>query len=150
MQSFDVVIAGGGMVGLALACGLQGSGLRIAVLEQHPAEIRPLEQAYALRVSAINAASECLLRHLGVWENLLALRVSPYNAMQVWDKDSFGKIGFSGEEFGFSHLGHIIENPVIRQALWQRAAQLSDVTLLAPATLKQVAWGKRSLYHPAG
>ncbi|MCL2892910.1 FAD-dependent 2-octaprenylphenol hydroxylase [Brenneria tiliae] len=146
MQSFDVVIAGGGMVGLALACGLQGSGLRIAVLEQQPAEIRPLEQAHALRVSAINAASECLLRHLGVWENLLALRVSPYNAMQVWDKDSFGKIGFSGEEFGFSHLGHIIENPVIRQALWQRAAQLSDVTLLAPATLKQVAWGENEAF----
>ncbi|PWC11850.1 FAD-dependent 2-octaprenylphenol hydroxylase [Brenneria corticis] len=146
MQSFDVVIAGGGMVGLALACGLQGSGLRIAVLEQQPAEIRPLEKAHALRVSAINAASECLLRHLGVWENLLALRVSPYNAMQVWDKDSFGKIGFSGEEFGFSHLGHIIENPVIRQALWQRAAQLSDVTLLAPATLKQVAWGENEAF----
>ncbi|MCL2897956.1 FAD-dependent 2-octaprenylphenol hydroxylase [Brenneria tiliae] len=146
MQSFDVVIAGGGMVGLALACGLQGSGLRIAVLEQQPVEIRPLEQAHALRVSAINAASECLLRHLGVWENLLALRVSPYNAMQVWDKDSFGKIGFSGEEFGFSHLGHIIENPVIRQALWQRASQLSDVTLLAPATLKQVAWGENEAF----
>ncbi len=25
MQSFDVVIAGGGMAGLALACGLEGS-----------------------------------------------------------------------------------------------------------------------------
>ncbi len=33
MQSFDVIIAGGGMVGLALACGLQGSGLRVAVLD---------------------------------------------------------------------------------------------------------------------
>lgn len=34
MQSVDVAIVGGGMVGLAVACGLQGSGLRVAVLEQ--------------------------------------------------------------------------------------------------------------------
>lgn len=146
MQSFDVVIAGGGMVGLALACGLQGSGLRIAVLEKQAAEPQPLGKNHALRVSAINAASECLLRHIGVWENLVAQRVSPYNDMQVWDKDSFGKISFSGEEFGFSHLGHIIENPVIQQVLWQRASQLSDITLLSPTSLKQVAWGENEAF----
>ncbi|WP_256948114.1 hypothetical protein, partial [Klebsiella pneumoniae] len=30
MQSVDVAIVGGGMVGLVVACGLQGSGLRVA------------------------------------------------------------------------------------------------------------------------
>ncbi|MFC3394210.1 FAD-dependent 2-octaprenylphenol hydroxylase [Brenneria rubrifaciens] len=146
MQSFDVVIAGGGMVGLALACGLQGNGLRIAVLEKQPVDIRPPENAPALRVSAINAASESLLRHLGVWESLAAQRVSPYNVMEVWDKDSFGKIRFSGEEFGFSHLGHIIENTLIQQALWQKASRSGDITLLAPAGLKQVAWGENEAF----
>lgn len=65
MQSFDIVIAGGGMVGLALACGLQGSGLRIAIIEHQPAPIpltAPLTGELALRVSAINAASERLLQ----------------------------------------------------------------------------------------
>ncbi|MGT3087084.1 FAD-dependent 2-octaprenylphenol hydroxylase, partial [Salmonella enterica] len=35
MQSVDVAIVGGGMVGLAVACGLQGSGVGGAGLEQH-------------------------------------------------------------------------------------------------------------------
>ncbi|MFI8417398.1 FAD-dependent 2-octaprenylphenol hydroxylase [Serratia sp. NPDC078593] len=146
MQSFDVVIAGGGMVGLALACGLQGSGLRVAVLEHRQPEILPPPPQPALRVSAINTASERLLRHLGVWDDIVHLRASAYNAMEVWDRDSFGKIGFRGDECGYSHLGHIIENDVIQQALWQKAAGLSDITLITPSALKQVAWGENDAF----
>src|SRR5471030_1644776 len=147
MQSFDVVIAGGGMVGLALACGLQGSGLRIAVLEsQQPDLDSPLPEKPGLRVSAINAASERLLKHVGAWENIIAQRANAYQGMEVWDRDSFGKIAFRGEEYGFSHLGHIIENQVIHRALWQKADQSSDITLLAPATLKNVAWGENDAF----
>ena len=146
MQSFDVVIAGGGMVGLALACGLQGSGLRVAVLEHQQPEMAPLQEQPGLRVSAINAASERLLQHIGVWDEILALRASAYNTMEVWDRDSFGKIAFRGDECGFSHLGHIIENSVIQQALWKRAESLSDVTLITPAALKQVAWGENDAF----
>lgn len=146
MQSFDVIIAGGGMVGLALACGLQGSGLRVAVLEHRQPECLPLHDQPALRVSAINIASEQLLQQLGVWEELLKLRASAYNAMEVWERDSFGNIAFSGDEYGFSHLGHIIENNLIQQVLWRRAATLADVKLIAPAALKQVAWGENEAF----
>ncbi|MFP1773722.1 FAD-dependent 2-octaprenylphenol hydroxylase [Lonsdalea quercina] len=146
MQSFDVVIAGGGMVGLALACGLQGSGLSIAVLEKQPVNAPSSLLELAPRVSAINAASEQLLRKLGVWQTIAAQRISPYNAMSVWDRDSFGSISFNGEETGFSHLGHIIENDVIQQSLWQHAERARDVTLIAPAALKQVAWGENEAF----
>ncbi|RAT78116.1 FAD-dependent 2-octaprenylphenol hydroxylase [Lonsdalea populi] len=146
MQSFDVVITGGGMVGLALACGLQGCGLRIAVLEKQPVNAPDFQQGQAPRVSAINAASEQLLRKLGVWETIAAQRISPYNKMSVWDRDSFGSISFNGEETGFSHLGHIIENDVIQQSLWRHAERARDVTLIAPAALKQVAWGENEAF----
>jgi len=46
------------MVGLALACGLQGSGLRVAVLEQKLPQPVAQDAPPELRVSAINAASE--------------------------------------------------------------------------------------------
>jgi len=146
MQTYDVIIAGGGMVGLAVACGLQGSGLRIAVLEREAPQVRDTSAPPALRVSAINAASERLLQHLGVWDAILSARASAYHGMEVWDRDSFGRIVFDDEQQGLAHLGHIIENAVIHQALWQRAEGLSDITLIAPAELQQVAFGANEAF----
>ena len=146
MQNVDVAIVGGGMVGLALACGLQGSGLRVAVLEQNVPQPVAQDAPPELRVSAINAASEKLLTHLGVWSEIVAQRASCYHGMEVWDKDSFGHIAFDDESMGYSHLGHIIENAVIHHALWQKAQSCSDVTLLAPAQIQQVAWGENEAF----
>lgn len=146
MQSVDVAIVGGGMVGLAVACGLQGSGLRVAVLEQREPQPLAADAAPALRVSAINAASEKLLSRLGVWSEIVSHRVSCYHGMEVWDKDSFGRITFDDKSMGYSHLGHIVENAVIHDALWQKARQSSDITLLVPAELQQVAWGENETF----
>ncbi|SQB37743.1 monooxygenase [Citrobacter koseri] len=129
MQSVDVAIVGGGMVGLAVACGLQGSGLRVAVLEQRVPQ--PLAsdapRHYACRLS-MPPVKNCL-RVLGVWSDILARRASCYHGMEVWDKDSFGRIEFDDKSMGYSHLGHIIENSVIHYALWQKAQQSADITL---------------------
>ena len=146
MQTFDVVIAGGGMVGLAVACGLQGSGLRVAVLEKAAEPQFTAKALPSIRVSAINAASERLLQKLDVWPTILSLRASAYHGMEVWDKDSFGSISFDDEHQGLSHLGHIIENPAIHSALWQRATACSDVTLIAPSQLQQVAFGDNEAF----
>ncbi|SQL18323.1 2-octaprenyl-3-methyl-6-methoxy-1,4-benzoquinol hydroxylase [Morganella morganii] len=147
MQSYDVVIAGGGMVGLALACGLHGCGLRIAVIEKQAPDTRFDPQApFAVRVSAINSASERLLGRLGVWQDILAKRAAPYQGMEVWDNDSFGRIAFSAAEAHCEHLGHIIENDVIRNALWERVQKLSDVTLLTGTQIRQVVWGENDAF----
>ncbi|EFX1096059.1 FAD-dependent 2-octaprenylphenol hydroxylase [Escherichia coli] len=146
MQSVDVAIVGGGMVGLAVACGLQGSGLRVAVLEQRVPEPLAADAPPQLRVSAINAASEKLLTRLGVWQDILSRRASCYHGMEVWDKDSFGHISFDDQSMGYSHFGHIVENSVIHYALWNKAQQSSDITLLAPAELQQVAWGENETF----
>ncbi|EGT0667513.1 FAD-dependent 2-octaprenylphenol hydroxylase [Citrobacter werkmanii] len=146
MQSVDVAIVGGGMVGLAVACGLQGSGLRVAVLEQHVPQPLAADAAPQLRVSAINAASEKLLTRLGVWSDIVARRACCYHGMEVWDKDSFGRIEFDDQSMGYSHLGHIVENSEIHYALWQKAQRSPDITLLAPAEIQQVAWGENEAF----
>ncbi|WP_204525401.1 FAD-dependent 2-octaprenylphenol hydroxylase [Citrobacter cronae] len=146
MQSVDVAIVGGGMVGLAVACGLQGSGLRVAVLEQHVPQPLAVDAPPQLRVSAINAASVKLLTRLGVWSDIAARRACCYHGMEVWDKDSFGRIEFDDQSMGYSHLGHIVENAEIHYALWQKAQRSPDITLLAPAEIQQVAWGENEAF----
>lgn len=141
MQTFDVVIAGGGMVGLAVACGLQGSRLRVAVLEQNVPDQGGGDTASAVRVSAINAASERLLEHLGVWPAIQAQHVAGYHSLEVWERDSFGHITFNEVPLGAQYLGYIIENKVINQALRQQAERQNNITLLAPARLQQVVFG---------
>ena len=150
MQTYDVIIAGGGMVGLAVACGLQGSGMKVAVLERQAPQATPGDSAPALRVSAINAASERLLQHLDVWSTILADRASAYHGMEVWDRDSFGRIAFDDGQQGLAHLGHIIENKVIHQALWQKASGSRDITLISPAELQQVAFGDNEAFVTLG
>lgn len=146
MQAFDIIINGGGMVGLTLACGLQGSGLRIAVIERQAPEPVPSVDRLALRVSAINAASRRLLQHVQVWEAIVTQRANPYRGMEVWEQDSFGKIIFDGVELGQPQLGHIIENSVIQQELWRHAHQVDNVILLFPAALRQVVWGENEVF----
>ncbi|HPE71236.1 MAG TPA: tryptophan 7-halogenase, partial [Candidatus Competibacter sp.] len=114
---YDLVIAGGGMVGSTLACALRDADLKIALLESAPLErIRPGEET-DLRVSAINRASQRIFAAVGAWSDMTAWRVSPFRDMRVWDAGGFGHIHFDSATLGEPLLGWIIENRVIQYAL---------------------------------
>ncbi len=128
MKTFDLVIVGGGMVGLALAASLRKAPLRIAVIESFPPQTST--EQITNRVSALNLASQNLLTELGVWSNLTAIRATAYNDMEVWEKDSFAKIEFSGKNLGLTHLGHIVENHLIQHTLWQNVLSQKNAEIL--------------------
>ncbi|XPE60443.1 FAD-dependent oxidoreductase [Shigella flexneri] len=85
MQSVDVAIVGGGMVGLAVACGLQGSGLRVAVLEQ-----RVPEPLAAVTTTTARFGYQCRQRKITHRSWRLAghspRRASCYHGMEVRTK----------------------------------------------------------------
>lgn len=85
MQSVDVVIIGGGMVGLALAAALKESDLRIAVVEnQLPEEaLNPLPD---VRVSALSRSSEIVLRNLNAWAALKRAALRPTSRWKCGSK----------------------------------------------------------------
>lgn len=140
-QTYDVAIVGGGMVGLATAIGLAMADLRVVVIDA--GETQTLSGEARLRVSAINKASERLLNYLGAWHYLDESRAAPYSKMAVWDKDSLGKIGFDADSMSESHLGSIIENDNICQALAKRAGEFSNINHIENQRLANIAFGER-------
>jgi len=137
-KHYDVLIVGGGIVGLSLALALQHDGLNIAVLEKTAFSAPVPGVEYDLRVFAINRASQHFLRQLGVWSMIAADRISPYLKMQVWDSTQRGSIQFCCQDVGEPDLGHIIEQRVIIQALLHQLKQGTQVTLIHPMTLVNV------------
>ena len=138
MKEYDILIVGGGMVGLTLACALGDSALRIAVIEPVAAEPRQDLPDYDLRVSALTRSSEQVFRAIGAWDAMVRSRVSPYQRMQVWDSTGHGQIRFDAAEIGEPNLGHIVENRVIMAALQARLAEFDNLTLYCPATVGNI------------
>lgn len=141
MQNVDVVIVGGGMVGLGLAAALKGSALKVAVVEgQLPAS--ELDEAPDNRVSALSLASQRILQQVGAWRGIEARRLQPYVQMEVWEQDSFGRIAFDAASLRQPELGHIVENRVIQLALLEAILDGDNIQLLSPARASSLQSGE--------
>jgi 2-octaprenylphenol hydroxylase len=136
---YDVIIAGGGISGLALACALRNTGLRIGVIDQR--EPPAFAEEYALRVSAINRASLQVFNDAGAFEHMQQMRVSRFREMHVWDSTGVGQIHFDSAELGLDTLGYIIENNVIQLALRVIVQQAETIDWLCPAEIESLDTG---------
>ena len=132
---FDVVIVGGGMVGLATAALVAReprlAGQRVAVVEKATPRA-PVDGDLDLRVSALSRASERVLAAAGAW-SAIEPHACPYERMVVWDAASTPEAGdalrFDAAEAGEPDLGHIVENLRVQWALAESPA-LRGVTQL--------------------
>ncbi len=144
MKSFDIIVLGGGIAGAAMALALVNqneSELKVALVDAgvlQAASPKTDDTSFDSRVCALTEASKNLLDNLGAWELITAERASPYQGMHVWDANGTGAISFSAGELGVDSLGYIVENSVIRNALFKRLSD-SSVHMLANTSVRSIA-----------
>ena len=137
-NSFDVVISGGGLVGLTLGLALARGGIEVAVVDAQKPEAVTAPK-FDGRASAIALASCRMLKALGLWPDLEA-HAQPIKDILVTDGSlrrgaSPLFLHFDHRELGDEPLGSMIENRHIRIALHKAAAQTPGLTLIIPALL---------------
>ncbi|CAO1429231.1 unnamed protein product [Diamesa tonsa] len=131
-KHYDVIIAGGGLVGVSLAVALAKNETladkKVLLLESAPTFKDPSKEKYSNRVSAINRQSVKLLDQVGAWDHIKSIRYKPVMQMQVWD-------GVSNERIDFQHtsladsVACIVENDLILEALYRQLQTLNNIEI---------------------
>ncbi|XP_072929950.1 ubiquinone biosynthesis monooxygenase COQ6, mitochondrial [Epargyreus clarus] len=118
---YDVIIAGGGMVGCTLACVMGKtsllSNLRVLLLEGSPDKKFELKPEYSNRVVALSQNTKTLMNSINVWGHIEKMRLQPVRHMQVWDACSDALITFSSTDIMDDDVAYIVENDVLLHAV---------------------------------
>jgi 2-octaprenyl-6-methoxyphenol hydroxylase len=133
----ELLIAGGGLNGLLLGVACAEAGLGVAVVDrQDPATM--LGEAFDGRASAIAYGSKLVLDGVGLWPGIAA-EAEPIREIRVADDESPLFLHYEHRDLGADDpLGYIVENRVLRRALFERARRLPMLRLLAPQTVDGV------------
>lgn len=145
---FDIIIVGGGMVGLTMAAALAESDLSVAVLEKGSfdeltsgdwlVDSHCAANDYQIRVSAISPGNQRFLSNLGIWQNIPLQRKADYEQMKVWDADGDGSIVFDAAEIASPFLGSIVENQVLRAAALRRLQTCPNIEFLESQSVSEI------------
>lgn len=115
----DVLIAGAGLVGLALARGLAMSGLSVALADRAgvaASDTPSADDDWDPRVYAISPGSAAFLRAHGVWQLLPPDRIAAIESMRV-EGDAGARLDFGAYDLGERALAWIVEERALRAAL---------------------------------
>ena len=133
----DVAVVGGGMVGGALALGLAQHGFTVVVLEKNAPPAFESLAPPDVRISAISASSVSLLKSLGVWDAVLAMRAHPWRRLETWEWQN-AHVVFDASELKLPNLGYMVENNVLQLALWQALEAHPQVVLRHGTSLEKM------------
>ncbi len=125
---YDLVIVGGGIVGLTLASALKDSGLNVLLIEARIQSAAVMKgQAYA-----VHMLSALIYEGIGVWKKILP-NIETYRRVRLSDADYSGVVEFSTSDINKDDLGYVAEHQALLYPLQEFVKDCRNVTVLCPA-----------------
>jgi 2-octaprenyl-6-methoxyphenol hydroxylase len=134
-HDYDIVIAGGGMIGTSLALALAPLGLRIAVVEA-VSRREATQPSFDDRSTALSRSTQRMFEAMGLWPDIVVAS-TPIRAIHVSDQGRFGFSHIDAEEQRVEALGYVVINRVLGGVL-QAALGGEDIDVLCPARIVDV------------
>lgn len=136
--TYDLIIVGGGIPGLTLACGLRGAGLRVAVIEaQSEQTVDERPRAYAL-----SPLSARIFRNIGIWEQI-APAIAHFPRVVLSDANYPHRVVFRPADVREPAVYYCAEHRVLQTALRHQAATDPYITCYYETLVQTVSYGDR-------
>lgn len=128
--NYDILIVGGGLAGLSMACLLGQRGLKIACIDAAD----PAKKPQDFRTTAISFGSRKVLACAGIWDKIA--ETCAINDIHILDGSSSVLLEFLSAEVQNNTFGWIVDNHDLKSAMMTRMAELKNIDHIAPATVK--------------
>jgi 2-octaprenyl-6-methoxyphenol hydroxylase len=130
-NQYDIVIAGGGMVGSSLAIALAPLGLKVAIVEAIPRSAVS-QPSFDDRSTALSRSSQRMFEALGLWDKVIAA-ATPITHIHVSDRGRFGFAHIDAAEQGVAALGYVVINRVLGAVLQDSLDHIEGIDIFCPA-----------------
>ncbi|KAK6332788.1 putative ubiquinone biosynthesis monooxygenase [Orbilia brochopaga] len=157
-EIYDVVVVGGGPVGLTLAASLGAarttSHLKVALIEgmdlTPTRNWNPKPDYFANRIVSLIPSTVRLLKEIGAWKHIRQDRVQSYDGMQVWDGMSGARVEFDWnklwggkDEQTDTTIAHMVENVHLSHGLLKAIGDLPiQPTMIDKTKVERIEYGQ--------
>ncbi|WP_227061744.1 2-octaprenyl-6-methoxyphenyl hydroxylase [Acinetobacter pittii] len=131
----QVIIVGGGMVGLSLSLMLAKANIAVKLLEavKYPnyddQNVAPYHSSFDARNTALSRRSVQIYQKLGVWD-ALQQHATPILQVHITEQGSFGKARLFAEQEKVESFGQVIENAWLGRVLLTQVRQQPLIELI--------------------
>ncbi len=153
MVQQQVMIVGGGMVGLSLALMLAKQNIAVKLLEaiRYPQEQQaevPYHSSFDARNTALSRRTVQIYQKLGLW-SALQQHATPILQVHITEQGSFGKARLLADQEKVESFGQVIENAWLGRVLLSQVRQQPLIELIDGVTVTALRQDDQQVYLEA-